>query len=328
MDDTDNHPLTNIPSPGLHAVLVTFRREDSLGQTLRDNLRAEQRFASFYVIDNGNRSNTRKIVCRLRSEFPDAPIEYVPSHENLGPAGGWAMGMELISRSAPDHDWILTLDDNNPPQSSDEIRKVFETAKSFRDQERQLGGVGIVGARFNWKTGLIERVPDSELVGAVPVDYLGGGHICMYSVSAIRKVGAFDPALFFGGVEVEFGLRLRQHGYSLIAHGELWHRRRDDAGRLNVISRPSKVCLVHWQKYYRIRNYIYMMRKFARTDLALRWAVIQCLAKPTFSFWRSPLLAWRGLRQALTASRDGFCGRMGRTFEPDTSAGAARDAAG
>ena len=299
----------------LSAVLVAFRRNPTLADVIQKSLNSG-RIGQLLVVDNDSSPETRAIVADMDRQAIGPRLEYVDAGENLGPAGGWALGMEALLSAANDDDWVLILDDNNPPMFDDEIPKVFEMAVQSRKDDPSIGAVGIVGARFSWLSGLLKRVPDADLSGAVPVDYLGGGHMSMYSVAAIRRTGTFRPDLFFGSVEVEYGLRLRRAGWRILAHGELWKRRRQVAGRLNHRPTASPLCAIHWQKYYRIRNYIFMMRQFGRTDLALKWAVIQCVAKPLATCFRSPRLALAGFRQATRASWDGFRSRMGRTVEP------------
>ena len=300
----------------LYGILVTYRRQHILASTLAAVLDQPATLFRLYVIDNDGCRATERIVQDTASKYPTTDIVYVRSEDNGGPAGGWSNGMELALSDARDSDWLLTLDDNNPPATRDEVLKVLRFADAQRLADERTAGVGVIGARFNWWTGLLVRLPDEELQGPVPVDYLGGGHLATYSVHAVRKMGGLDRRLFFGSVELEFGLRLRRAGYQLYACGDIWKERRRLAGRLNTVVHASPFCLIHWQKYYRIRNYVFMMTRFGRVDLALRWAFIQCVIKPCISLFRSPTLAYRGFLQAACACYDGFRGRMGRTREP------------
>lgn len=299
----------------LFAVLVTYRRRALLPEMIRSVMQQSKRVGTLMVVDNESSPDTRALIEELNDRYGGL-LRYIDAEQNLGPAGGWALGIQLTLDMGNDDAWILTLDDNNPPRYCDEVERVFELAVSEHHRDPHVAAAGIVGARFDWGTGLLKRLPDDALSGAVPVDYLGGGLLPMYRTGVLRAAGGFDPRLFFGNVEVEMGLRLRRLDYRLYAHGELWRRRRAESGRLNAHVRPTGICEIHWQKFYRIRNYIYMMRKFGRTDLAVRWAAIQCLVKPCATAFRSPPLACRGFRQALHAAYDGFRGNMGRTLEP------------
>jgi len=305
--------------PDLYGVMVTFRRPREMADALRRVLGQSLALRCLYVVDNDPSAESERAV-RGAAENGRVRVEYLAAPENLGPAGGWALGTAAVLQQAEDADWVLNLDDNNPPEQPTELEQVFHFALQQGSHRPHLGGVAIGGARFNWRSGRIERVPDAELNGAVLVDYLPGGHLSMYQVCAIRDAGSFAGDLFFGGVEVEYGLRLRRAGYTLLAHGELWLARRDHWNRRDVQVQPSRMCSIHWQRYYRIRNYVAMMRRFGRGDLALRWAAIQCLAKPAWSCLHSPRLGWQGFRQASRACWHAYTGRMGRTVDPPAGA--------
>jgi len=254
-------------------------------------------------------------VCQ--SELVRALVpELVQPKENLGSAGGWACGMRHVLDQLEPHDWILVLDDDDPPRSGNEVEQMWRFALEQHALDPAVVAVGIVGARFDWQKGMLRRLRDDEIDNAVDVDYVGSGHIPMYRVSALREVGVFRDELFFGHTEVEFGLRLRKAGYRVVANGELWKVRRELDGRAGVHIVPRRLCEVSSRRYYVIRNHVYMMRQFGRWDLALKHALVQTALKPLFTLCCQPLLAIRGFFQGLRASRDGFFGRMGRRLDP------------
>ncbi len=176
------------------------------------------------------------------------------------------------------------------------------------------------GGRFDWKRGRIRRVPDRELHGPVAVDHLAGNQVPFYLVGAVRSAGTFHAPLFFGLSEIEFGLRLSRAGYSFYAHGDIWRQRREELGRLGIDGSPSwRLAPVNWRRYYVLRNSVYMLRRFGRTDTALRVAAMN-VGKPLVNLPLEPRLASRHLAINLRACRDGWVGRMGRQVEPDADA--------
>ena len=294
------------------AILPTYRRQELLADTLSKTFAQSRPPDHLVVVDNENSDETRRIV----DGFVERPVTFLQAPENLGSAGGWALGMqEALDHAAP-CDWIATLDDDDPPQSNEELERMYEFAVAQADQHADLAAVGIVGARFNWRSGYLVRVPDEELTGAVSVDYVGSGHGAMYSVKVMRDRGMFRSDLFFGHTEIEYCLRLRRAGYRVLACGDLWRAERVATGRMGIRVAPDRICQIKWQKYYVTRNYIFMMREFRRYDLALKRALIQSVAKPLYTLTRSPATAYRGFKLGLRASIDGFVGRMGRTVDP------------
>jgi len=298
-------------------VLLTFRRQDSLPETLRAILTQTRRLDQLLIVDNENSHQTKAIVDQCRNEHPTVEILYIATPENLGSAGGWAFGMRQILEITNGDDWIMPLDDDNPPQDPHDFERMFEFALATRDRFEDLAAVGIIGARLNRRGGRISRVPDEELSGRVPVDWVGTGSLPLYRVSALRQVGLFDGGQFFGHTEMELGLRFRHAGFRIFAHGDMWKERRQKSGHLGITRRPSRICQVSWKRYYSIRNYVHIMKHQGRWDVVIKQILIQCLAKPLWTAFAKPSKAIPGLRLALRASFDGILGRMGRRVEPD-----------
>lgn len=309
-------PPADAAAGRVFGILPTYRRQALLLDTLQKTMQQVRPPDCLVVVDNESSPQTRTIVEEFHKGWPELRLIFLDAGENRGSAGGWALGMAEALQVAQDNDWILTLDDDDPPMSETELSDMYRFGESQRAEVEKLGAVGIVGARFNWRTGYLVRPQDDELVGPVEVDYVGSGHCAMYSAAMMKDLGPFRADLFFGHTEVEYCLRLKRSGYRVIANGDLWRKRRADAGRLGVQLRPDRRCVIKWQKYYVTRNYIFTMRQAGKTNLALKRALIQTVVKPLYTLPSSPRRAWRGFRLAWRASVDGFRGRMGRTLEP------------
>ena len=212
-----NGPVLSDSSVRVFGILLTYQRQALFTEMLRQ-ICAQQRVPDcLVVVDNEASEETAAIRRRFQETCPESHWVHLRSPKNLGSAGGWAWGMETVLELANDRDWVLTLDDDNPPEHEGLFRQMFEFAETQREREPELGAVGIVGARFNWRTGNLMRLPDEELKGPVRVDYVGNGHMAMYSVGMIRDIGPFQRELFFGHTEVEFGLRMRRAGYQALS---------------------------------------------------------------------------------------------------------------
>jgi len=298
----------------LFGVLVTYRRPDDLSLMLKRLAEQEVPLARLVVVDNGRSCGTVDIVSRCgdaRSE-----VDYVEAPENLGPAGGIAMGMERVLPHAHADDWIVLLDDDDPP----EWPSVFGELLAFGQERRQADGrtaaVGLTGARFDWARARLLRPRDHGLTGPVGVDYVGGNQLPMYLAGAVQRVGTFSAALFFGFDDLEYGLRLGEAGYRLYVPGSLWLEQRSDAS--GGLGRPTLgLEAPTWRRYYSLRNTIHILRRFGRTPAAARVTVVQGLMKPLANMARSPKTAWKHLKLNLTACRDGWTGRLGRTLDPE-----------
>lgn len=306
-----------VPEGGstLHGVLVTYRRSVELEHTLAQLAEQDRTLDRIIIVDNAASPETEEVVRRFTER--GMPLEYLATEENLGFAGGVAVGMERVLASAGDDDWIVVLDDDDPPRTRTEIGDLERFARARVAHDPRTAVVGIHGARFDWRRGRVARVPDEELRGPVSVDYVGGNGLPFHRVRAIRDVGGYSRDVFFGGSEIEHGLRIRGAGYTAYAHGDLWQDARTAAGRIGRDARPARrLGAPDWRRYYSLRNLIHMLRGHGRLMPAVRVTAIG-LGKPLANLFVTPRLAARHLALNWKAIRDGWRGRMGRTVEPE-----------
>ena len=300
-------------APKLIGVLPTYRRQHLIGEAIERIGRQGRPPDRLVVVDNEGSAETEAIVRGL-----GANVEYLGMAENMGFAGGVAAGMRRVLEFAQDEDWIVLVDDDDPPRFDDALERLERLAEECLARDPKTAAVGISGGWFDWRRGRMRRVPDAELVGAVPVDHVAGNCLPCFRVSAVRAVGPFCDEIFFGLSELEFGLRLWRAGYSLYGHGEMWLASRTAAGRLERVLRPSRgLPDMNWRRYYTTRNLIFILRRFDHPWTAVRVTLVPGLAKPVANLFVHPREAVRHLGLSLRAIRDGWTGRMGRRIEPD-----------
>ena len=298
----------------VYGVLVTYRRPAELATTLQRLSEQTRPLDTLVVIDNDSDPATKHLVDSLTTL---REVAYVAAPENLGPAGALALGTSQVLRSADATDWVMFFDDDDPPAAADAIERTTTFAERMRVSDPALAGVGIVGARFDIRTGLTVRVPDDELGGPVAVDYVGGGQLPCYLAGAMADVGLPDARLFFGFDDLEYGLRLRAAGYKLYVDGDEWATLRSARGRTGLDHRPSKqVRPVGWRDYYSTRNLVWILRSRGRHVAAARFMAVRIVGKAAYNVTRSPRLASSHLRLGVRAGVDAYRGRMGRTVEP------------
>lgn len=297
--------------PRLLGVLVTYRRPDELAAILGTVVAQDRPFDRLVVVDNDPSEVTRRIV-----EETAPGVEYVPAPENLGPAGGIALGMSRLLVGADDADWIATLDDDDPPGPTT-MGALLEFATTVRDADPSTGAVGVAGVRLDRRRGRYLRVPDDELVGAVAVDSIGGNKWPVYSVAAVRAVGVFRSDLFFGHEELEYGLRLGAAGFARYAAGPLWVQlRRTEVEERADIQPSLAVAPPGWRRYYSLRNLVRVLADDGAVVGAVYVTLVAGVAKPVANLVVRPGVAWQSLRWNVRALRDAWTGRLGRTVDP------------
>jgi rhamnopyranosyl-N-acetylglucosaminyl-diphospho-decaprenol beta-1,3/1,4-galactofuranosyltransferase len=313
--------LSHGNEPGrLFAILVTYKRPEALS-TMLDRLSRQVRQPDhLVVVDNSPSIQTESLV-RVYAELGHT-VDYLPAPENLGPAGGIALGMEQILSLAQDSEWVILIDDDNPPPTNHLFDDLVRFAQQMLEADSSTGAVGLGGSIFDLRRARLVRLGDRELDGPVVLDHIPGNLFPVYLMGAIRQVGIFRRELFFGFEELEFGLRLRRAGYTIYAPGPIVrHLRTVHAGSGMPPRRGPTVGLPEpdWRRYYSLRNLIYILRLHGHGPAALRVSLARGVGKPLVSLPIRPRRALAHLTSNLRALRHGWTGRMGRTIYPDPS---------
>jgi GT2 family glycosyltransferase len=317
---TGDLPADERSLPRVLGVLVTFRRPPVLRTMLEAIAGQTRALHRLYVVDNDPSVESERVV-REHAD-PNIPVHYLPSRTNLGSIGGFGLGLHhAVADGGPD-DWVLSLDDDDPPRTADLFGELARFAGETLRHDGSTGGVGVVGARFDAARARSVRPRDDELIGAVPVDWLGQGHFAMYRVGAVRRTGGYHDRLFFGHGELEYGLRMRSRGYALYAHGELWHAARAEQGRLGLDVRPSRgLEAPSWRRYYRLRNLIWILRENGHSAAAAKVIAVRGVAKPLAGLGRDHHAALSHLSMNARAAFDGWTGRLGPRQQPEVRLG-------
>lgn len=296
----------------LYGIIVTFRRPEDFRTSLAAIRRQTTVPDHLFVIDN-DPSPENEAACRSGTAKP--AIEYVACPDNLGPAGGFALGMRRVLDLAGDEDWVVLFDDDDPPHRDDLLQRMVEFGQRMRSEDPRTAGVGAFGARFSRALGRLVRPTQQGAAGSIEVDVIGNGRTPVYRVDVVRRVGPYDPRLFFGLEELEFGLRLRSAGYVLYANGDVWRQWIRSAGSPDGEGR-LRIRRAGWRNYYAIRNLIWVQRAHGRLFGALFTTVVVALLKPLLNLGVDRARASEQLRLNVSAVKDAWSGRLGRTIEP------------
>lgn len=298
----------------VHALAVTYCRPEPLRRTLEAILRPEHAVASVTVVDNDPAQSAESVVNEFRRGGVD--IEYLPTGENQGPAGGLAVGMEHLIESLAPGDWMVLIDDDDPPPPGLALGDLHRFACWLVDRGVPVGVVGISGGRLDRRRARFTRVPQRALHGPVPVDFIGGNQFPMVSVEAIRSVGPFRSELFFGFDDLEFGLRVRRAGFGVFADGAQWVKARERAGRTgDVVPRPARRVST-WRRYYSIRNLITVLRDQVGLVPAIVATLTNVFGRPLVDLRQRPGEWRRYAAVGLRAGADAWLRRLGRRMDP------------
>lgn len=198
-----------LPAGSVVAVIVTRHRRELLAESLKV-ITAQTRVPDhLVVVDNGPDDPARDVV----EECP-IPTTYLPSHRNLGGAGGFALGMlHALSLGA---EWVWLGDDDGRPNDEHALRALLDVA-----EQRGLAAVSPVVVNiedpdrlaFPLRRGLtwkrrVGELGDGDFLPGIASLFNGA----LFRASTLDVVGVPDYRLFFRGDEVEIHRRVVRSG--------------------------------------------------------------------------------------------------------------------
>ncbi|SDO96820.1 glycosyltransferase [Lentzea jiangxiensis] len=200
--------LEALPKGSVVAVVVTRHRRDLLAESLKALATQTRVPDHLVVVDNGPDQPVNDLV-----EQCPLPTTYLPSHRNLGGAGGFALGiLHALSLGA---DWVWLADDDGRPADENVLAVLLEEA-----ERRKLAEISPVVTNidspeklaFPLRRGLTWKRSAAEL----GTDFLPGiaslFNGALFRASTLDVVGVPDYRLFFRGDEVEIHRRMVRSG--------------------------------------------------------------------------------------------------------------------
>ena len=263
------------------------------------------RVPKWLIVDNRSSDEARQ---RLRT-LSSPSVEVLENADNLGIAA--ALNRAARRAQALGFEWLLTFDQDSRPDAQ-LVTKVVEAYSELPDGAR----VGMIGCNFvmegaKWLFYDCDAA-DSRMVERATVITSGS----LLSLKAFAQVGPFREDLFIDGVDSEFCLRLRRHGYQVFAVCEPLMRH--TVGELGAHPKlPARMRITHHsalRRYYITRNTLVVARQYWRHEPA--WVALSL--RVLFSGFVGAMLferqKWRKLGATVLGIIDALRGRMGRTY--------------
>jgi len=243
----------------------------------------------------------------------DARVDYVANGANLGIATALNQGIERLiamgCRSA------LLFDQDSEPSDEllIELPRTLETARR-RDRRVALVGPAYEDARLGGVAPFVRfgylalRRIQPEGVQPIDVDFLITSGSCV-NLDVWRDIGPMDDALFIDFVDLEWCVRARSKGYSVLGAPalRLTHELGGEPVKIFGRSYPGHGPVRH---YYLFRNAIALIR---RTYVPWSWKSTELVKMPVrlaiYALFMQPRLVH--LRLSLLGIWHGLTGRTG-----------------
>jgi rhamnopyranosyl-N-acetylglucosaminyl-diphospho-decaprenol beta-1,3/1,4-galactofuranosyltransferase len=280
-----------VSTPSVAAIVVTYRRNLVLVETVRSLLAQDRPPAAIIVADNAADGST---AAALRDA--GITVDLIELEENTGYAGGLAAGMRFAQRYYdPDFYWLM---DDDSPVSPASLRQVLASATTLPDHSV------IAGRAARLRRGQICHVPVVPGSRPVPVD------LCLIDGTlvprrAVEIAGTPDPRLFMMFEDYEYSLRLQRCGIELfLAPGV--------ESRAMYLGSSSV-----WRAYYQTRNHLRAAIDH-RSAVLIYGAISRCMKQCITAVARGNDDRWVVVRLRFRGIVDALRGRMGRVIDPST----------
>ncbi|MEB2782431.1 glycosyltransferase [Algoriphagus sp. C2-6-M1] len=233
------------------AFLITYERTIYINDTISSILSQSLVPIKILVLDN---SFSKGIMNAL---LEPSKIDYCRIGKNLGPAGAAKIGLEKLTDEG--FDWIYWGDDDDPPSDP----KTFERLLEIASQNPTAGIIGKVGGRFIPSRARTRVFSNNELKPITEADYVTGGKQMIVSARLVKAGVLPNPELFFGFEELDFCLRAKDAGFSVLIDGAGILQARNQRGNTNPDYRWKGKSYGRTdqlnRQYYSLRNLLFIL---------------------------------------------------------------------
>lgn len=277
--------------PAVVTIVVTFNRKASLFQTLDAVVQQTSPPSAVVVVDNAADSSLAKA---MSARYPE--VTYLAAAGNLGPGGGFGVGLRQAEAQCT-ADWYWLLDDDSPP-ALDALEQALDVANELPGL---VGAIGLRGGHV--RRGRIRHdLPLGTVLSPEHADFLlVDGSIV--SAEAVRRAGYPRADFFIMMEDLEFSLRIGETGLPLLV--------RPADGSINLYQGSG----APWRGYYQSRNHLRMALERHSVTWVWGWLIRELginVHHVRHGRWSSVRFRLRG---ALDATRN----RMGRRVDPPPS---------
>lgn len=272
------------PQPSVLVIILNWNSHEETIAAVHSVLQMNYPNCRIALIDNGSEQQSVDEVRKLAGDR----VELILSPQNLGYTGGCNLGFDLALQTNADYVWLLNNDAVTAPDTLMSLVNVAESdpkialvspivaSKERHDEILAICGMFDPNIPSYGTTRKFELA--KEWLSSYPDRITLLGTALLVRVSALRKIGKFDDALFAYWEDTDLALRANKAGFHNMAdfNSVIYHSMDYPNGSATGIW-PHEAKPHFW--YYMARNEIYFWKKHApvRKLKALWWAYVDQL---------------------------------------------------
>ena len=292
-------------------VISSYRNDDEVIKLIdQTHISAPDLFERILVVDS---QGTGRVPALIESRgWRD--VEYRCYETNLGSGANLAERLKIAAAAGADYAYALNHDGVIDPPV---VRVLLKAARG----RKNLGAAYPLGyftepARYNL-TGTRELPLPSKLVKDAPKEpfipvYWSSSNGALYSLQPAREGILPWSAMWMGWEDLEYGWRLKDHGYEqIIVTGAVFPDNQEYSASAvgNVVRKPA------WRAYYNVRNLVLAVKRSRNRPLYHAVVAFRVVLECGLTLLVRDDKRKR-LRFLLSGVRDGYRGVEGITHRP------------
>ncbi|MBS3049015.1 glycosyltransferase [Enterobacter mori] len=243
------------------ALVVTYKRKDFLSKVIKGLHNQSYPINEIIIVDNNSQDGTDLLVQEMQKEFADAALTYFNTGANLGGAGGFSFGFDIIKNKEYDCVWLMDDDLLPSPDCLSHLVKFDNngitqpmrfnldgSCAEISPLKYDLSDPFIINPKRSTIQDLYEKQPFHEPIEIDGVPFEGP----LISKELVDKIGKPDARFFIFNDDLDYSIRARNNGYKIFCHPSA------KATRLLVNNQGND--LNSWKGYFMLRNHFYILR--------------------------------------------------------------------
>ncbi|HBT18099.1 MAG TPA: glycosyltransferase family 2 protein, partial [Firmicutes bacterium] len=249
-------------------IICNFNKKEYVLQCIKSVMGLAFRDYDLYVVDNASGDGSVKAI----EEAYEKKVILIKNKENLGGSGGFNTGVRAVLNKGYKYIYLLDNDVILDEQALTELYYYLEEhhdvgiAGSLLYSLDNPTEIQEMGAEIDWNGFYIKpnfkgNLDKQEIPVELECDYVPACSM-LVRTEAVKKAGLMDEGNFIYWDDIEWGYRIKEYGYRVVALSEskVWHK-------MGVAAKTNT-----FGTYYFWRNRINFFVKYLPQNLLHRFA--------------------------------------------------------